>query len=103
MYIYTDKTGTVSVFAECLHKVQEHPEVTGILVLACDNNDFYRHIDQVNDILTALLLPIFGGIFPQIIHGLQRFSSGTIVAGFTQDVSVHFVPELSEKASTTMR
>ncbi|MGB0132381.1 FIST signal transduction protein [Dokdonella sp.] len=53
--------------------------------------------DQVNPWLQSLSVPVFGGIFPNIIHGAQRHTSGTLVIGFSEAVEVAVVEGLSDE------
>lgn len=97
MIIQTDTSGSIEGLADCLQKTAAHPEVKGLLILSCDGNRFTDHADQINTILTTTELPLFGGIFPRIVSGDRQMEKGTIVAGLTQGVSVHIIPELSNK------
>lgn len=78
-------------------KPQPAPRSKGLLILSCDGNGFADHSDQVNTVLTTAELPLFGGIFPRIVSGNKQMDRGTIVAGLTQNISVHIIPELSNK------
>lgn len=51
--------------------------------------------DQLSPWLQSLPVPVFGGIFPNIIHGARRHASGTLVLGFNESVEVAVVTGLS--------
>ncbi|MBO0612147.1 MAG: hypothetical protein RL122_1433 [Pseudomonadota bacterium] len=65
-----------------------------LLVLACDANAFTAA--QLDARLCALPIPIFGGIFPEIIAGAQEMSRGSIVCGLAVSASVHHIERLSD-------
>ncbi len=95
MIIKVDYTGSVQGFQSLLKDVTNDEKVKGLLVLACDENGFTP--DTMDGILKGISLPLFGGIFPQIIHGKQKLPKGTIVAGLTRKIDVYLVPHLSDK------
>ena len=94
MIIKVDKTGSVEGFQSMLNEVTKDEKVKGLLVLACDENGFTPN--SVDSILQEIALPLFGGIFPQIIHGTEKLLKGTIVAGLSKEINVNLVPHLSD-------
>jgi hypothetical protein len=96
MIIRVDETGSAEGFHAILDELAENGEVKGLLILACDENGFTP--DSVDPILLGTSLPLFGGIFPQILHRKRNLSKGTVVAGLTRRVDVHCVPHLSDPA-----
>ncbi len=97
MIIEVDNSGSVEGLRSILANVAADQEVEGILILACDENGFQP--DSMDSILRDCSKPLFGGIFPQIIHGREKLEKGTIVAGLTHKVAVHVVPRLSDPAA----
>ncbi len=96
MVIVSDKTGTVDEFNKAVVDVLKNEAVKGLLILACDSNEFTsanidKHLRNIN-------VPIFGGIFPQIISGNEKLERGTIVAGLSQIPHVHIIQNLSDAA-----
>ena len=97
MRIELDRSGTPDGFACVLHSVAADPNVSAILVLACDDNG---HTPANTDpVLRSIAKPLIGGVFPQIIFGLERLSRGTIVLGLTESLDVHLVRNLSDPAA----
>ncbi|MEZ5461256.1 FIST signal transduction protein [Dokdonella sp.] len=47
--------------------------------------------------LQSLPVPVFGGVFPNIIHGVQCHAHGTLVLGFRESVEVVVVRGLSDR------
>ena len=94
MVICVDRTGTAEEFRRLLQDVAGHQDVQSILALACDANGFTP--DAVNDVLTTLPLPVFGGVFPAVIHNDQKVDRGSIVAGFPCQANVQVIPGLSD-------
>jgi hypothetical protein len=65
-----------------------------LLILACDANAFTAA--QLDARLCALPIPIFGGIFPEIIAGNSEMKRGSIVCGLAVSASVHHIERLSD-------
>jgi hypothetical protein len=65
-----------------------------LFLLSCDANDF--PVDAVNLKLSELQVPVFGGIFPQIIHARSNTARGTLVCALDEVVQVHCVEHISE-------
>ncbi len=65
-----------------------------LFILACDANGF---VPQYLDIhLQALPVPVFGGIFPEIIANNTRLQRGSIVCALPVAVDVHYIEHLSQ-------
>ncbi len=94
MIIRTDSTGTINGFRSLIDGMSSNDKVKGLLILACDENRFSP--SNIDDALKHVSLPLFGGIFPAIIHDREKMHTGTIVAGLTQKPDVHTVPGLSD-------
>ncbi len=94
MIINIDKAGTVEGFKRILDEAAKNDSVKGLLVLSCDANGFTP--DTVDEILKGVSVPLFGGIFPAIIHGNERLEKGTIVAGMSIKPDVRIIPGLSD-------
>ncbi len=94
MIIKVDRTGLVENFEFLLEDVAAHEDIQSIFILACDENNFSP--PTIDPILSKAHIPIFGGVFPQIIHGKEKLSKGTIIAGFNQKIDVNIIPDLSE-------
>jgi hypothetical protein len=85
------------VFPETAQKMAEElasdPRVKALLILGCDGNGWTR--THLNPWLTALRLPVFGGIFPQILADGRNLEKGCIVAGLFHGVQPLVVTGLS--------
>jgi hypothetical protein len=64
MQLQFDSSGTVEGFAASLQALASRANVAAILVLACDENGWQP--EDVDPILQAAEVPVFGGIFPQL-------------------------------------
>lgn len=93
MIIETDTAGTVEGLFASVEKVIAAEQVNGLLILACDANGFLPR--QVDPELQKIPVPLFGGIFPSIIHGREKLDRGTIVAGLEARPTVYTLPALS--------
>lgn len=94
MIIALDRTGTVDALKQLVDQAASRDGVTALLVLAADANGFTPEL--VDPILTALPLPVFGGIFPEVLHGRERLRTGTVVLGLTAPTRVEVIPGLSD-------
>ncbi len=96
MIIKVDKKGTVPGFNNLIDEILKNASVKGLLILACDANGFIP--DNLDEKLKGVTVPLFGGIFPEIIHGKEKLEKGTIVAGMTKKPNVQIIPNLSDMA-----
>jgi hypothetical protein len=94
MFINVDKTGSVEAFKTNMESLTANEAVKGLLILACDENGFTPEtIDPLAD------QPDHTGDgrrLPQIIHGAENLSRGTILAGLTTAPNVQFIPGLTD-------
>ncbi len=93
MIINFDPTGTIEGIQTLLEEMLKNEGIKGFLVLACDENHFTP--DTLDDTLKAVSLPLFGGIFPAVIHDNKKMDKGTIVVGLHTTPDVYRVTDLS--------
>jgi len=89
-----DRTGSVEQLRNLLDDVVSVNGVQSILVLACDQNGITP--EAVDGILAGVPVPLFGGVFPEIIHEKEKLSRGFIVAGLSDRADVQVIPRLSD-------
>ncbi len=65
-----------------------------LFLLSCVANDF--PVDTVNRKLAGIPIPVFGGIFPQLIHARIATKRGTLVCALDEVVTVHHVEHISD-------
>ncbi len=94
MKIHVDETGSVEGLRTVLEKAAAEPGAQGLLVLACDANGFTP--ESVDGVLGQVGVPLFGGVFPEIIHGQTKLAKGTVVAGLRVRPEIRVVPGLSD-------
>ncbi len=97
MLVYYDSTGSIEQLQQLLAELSSHDSVKAAMILACDSNGFLP--DDVDPILKASKLPIFGGIFPAIIHDKYKYEKGTIVVGLQHMTNVAVVKGLNNANS----
>ncbi|MCP4748863.1 MAG: histidine kinase [Desulfobacteraceae bacterium] len=95
MYIQNDTSGTLDGMRKLIHKVASCKDVKALMVLACDQNEFTP--DQADPLLQSLQVPVFGGIYPAIVHGCQKMEKGCIVIGLPFHANVFPIKNLSLK------
>ncbi|MFZ1343399.1 FIST signal transduction protein [Thiothrix eikelboomii] len=90
--LFVETSGT----CEGLFVLFEHALASGaqsLLVLAADANGFTPA--QLDASLQALPLPVFGGIFPEIIAHGQNLKRGSLVCALPVKAQVHWIEHLS--------
>lgn len=93
MIIKIDTTGTISEFKKIFNSIQDEKNTKAILILSCDANGFTPN--KIDPILSQSKLPVFGGIYPQIVAGQNKMEKGTIIAGLELTPNVAIIPDLS--------
>ena len=90
--IELDATGSL----EGLVSAIEHATAMGarsLLILSCDGDD--PPTERLNNYLSAVNIPLCGGIFPQIIHRQNAYERGSLVCGLTAATPVAILNGLS--------
>lgn len=80
MTILLDEQGSVPGFKKIIQEAASQDNVKSLLVFACDGNGFTPQ--GIDPVLQEVPVPIFGGVFPSIIHQQSRLERGTIVVPF---------------------
>lgn len=93
MRILLDREGRSENLPGLLADLDADPEVGGILLLACDENGFTP--DNVDACLQATATPVFGGVFPQILHGQERLTRATVAVGLPCRARVGVIESVS--------
>ena len=96
MIIKAEKSGTVESLKRILDETVTNEAVKGIMILACDANGFRP--ETVDALLTSMTVPVLGGIFPELIHGQEKLTKGSIVVGLHEVPNVQIIPNLSDPA-----
>ncbi len=94
MIINVCQEGSPESFHRMLTSMTEHPQVQAIMILACDANGFTPQ--TIDPWLRECPLPVFGGIFPQIIAHGSNLEKGTVMAGLIHSVTCARVSGLSD-------
>ena len=93
MIIHFDPSGTIEGLQSLVAQMTSFTDVQGMLILACDANGFKP--DTIDPLLKKISIPLFGGIFPGIIHDNSMHQVGTVVVGLPCLPKVHVVHNLS--------
>ncbi len=97
MKIRFDEKGCVETFGLVASALLADHDVQGLMVLGCDGNGWTA--EQVDPVARAFEKPVFGGVFPQIIHERRNYEKGTLVIGLPQRPHLACVRGLSDPAS----
>tara|TARA_R110002072_G_scaffold64_15_gene511 strand:- start:998 stop:2209 length:1212 start_codon:yes stop_codon:yes gene_type:complete len=91
--ICIDRKGSIDAFlANIDQAIAEGAK--SLLLMSCDENDFDPEVITAK--LRSLDLPVFGGIFPQLISGSENLVHGSIVNGINHRVDIGIVRGLSD-------
>ena len=86
---------TVEDLAAAISRLREEG-ARSFMLLACEGDDWDPAILSVW--LNTVDVPVFGGIFPSIIHGAKCHRHGTLVVGFPAHAEVAVIKRLSDRA-----
>jgi len=64
-----------------------------LLILSCADNQL--DLSVLDTFLRQLSIPVFGGIFPQVIHDRLNHTAGSLVVGLDQKVEITVIEKLS--------
>jgi len=89
-----DESGDFSVLKDHLTELESFEGITAIMILTCDENGFTQ--SQVDPLLQHTSRPVFGGIFPAIIHEKKSYTRGSLLIGLTVPVHVSIIQNISD-------
>lgn len=93
--VFVDKQGSVDTLFDHIDQAI-HNGAKSLCILACDENDFDTQQALIDEKLKALPIPVFGGIFPQIIADAENLEKGSLVLALPLEVSTYYVEHLSD-------
>lgn len=93
MYIRSDINGSSEWLKKELLSIDSDYKLKGVLVLACDGNNWSP--EELNPILESCNKPVFGGLFPGVLYGNEKWEKGTLVIGFDHELEVMTIPGIS--------
>lgn len=95
MKILFERQGDVERLGSLLDQLSADPGVAAMLVLAADGNGWTP--DSVDPVLKSADKPVFGGVFPQILHDREHYDRGMVVIGFPDLIDIAVIEGLSDK------
>jgi hypothetical protein len=96
MIVKTDFSGSRESLEKMIHEVSSCKTFEALMILSCDANGFVPR--DIDPILKNASIPLFGGVFPAIIHDGDLMEKGSIVIGLSDLVQTKFISELSNEA-----
>jgi hypothetical protein len=91
--IRISKSGTVKDLESEIQILLSEGNIGGLMIYACEANQFTTQL--LNPVLKSIPVPVFGGIFPGIINGNEKFTRGTLIIGMEETPEVHVLKTLS--------
>ena len=92
------KDNSIESFKIALNNVSK--DAKSILILSCDENNY--DLTKMNQILTSCLVPIIGGIFPQIIYQDKNYKLGTIIVSLNDTLDVSIIENISDNFNQSL-
>lgn len=92
MQIFLDPTGTPQSLTSLLKQADDDPSIQGIFVLSCDANGLSP--ENIDSALLNLNKPVFGGVFPEILHNNAKYKQANIVLGMPVKPEVVLISNL---------
>jgi len=87
------KDPSFGLFLNAIRTFEAESSVKGILIFASDDDGYTP--EGIDSILKSCKLPVFGGVFPQIIFKNKKYDQGTLIVGLDQKPDIFVVQELS--------
>lgn len=84
----------LAVFLESLTALMEDPAVASVMVLGADGNHW--ETEPLEQALNHQLKPVFGGVFPRILHGDAAYETGFVLLGLKHVPDVRVIEGLSD-------
>lgn len=86
MIVFYESSGTLEALKQSWVRLAKSPAIKSLMILACDANNW--ETTPIDLWLKSLPIPVFGGIFPQIIYDRKNYATGTLLIG------LEVVPEI---------
>jgi hypothetical protein len=87
-------TATGSDLRETLTSVADTDGVNGLLLLATPMDQFVE--DEFEATLDALSVSVFGGVFPEIVHGGEPKETGVLAVGLPEEPAITTLTDASD-------
>jgi len=101
MRILFDTSSRLESLQQSLHRLDEDANVSAILTLLPSGND--HPASALTPLLQATRKPLFGGIFPAIIHNNQIHHQGHLLLGLPTPVQYCLVDPLDDLTGQVLR
>ncbi len=93
MEIFISEKGTIEELKLGLKKMDADSKVQSIFILACEKNGLTPH--NTDELLKDSNKPLWGGIFPSIIHNYEILDCGIIILGLYQEAVLQTIENIS--------
>lgn len=79
MLIEYVNSNSLDNLTQALARVATQPEIKSVLLLGCDENGWSA--EDLDPLLMVAPVPVFGALFPQVIHQQMNYSQGAVLVG----------------------
>lgn len=92
--VLTENTGSIQSLQQLLDQARAYP--AKCLTLLCADKNGYTP-ETLDPLLKALDVPVFGGIFPQLISGTGHLDRGNLLLLWDQPIDYAITPSIGNK------
>lgn len=85
---------TADELRDTIRRIESDPLVSGLLVLTTALEELSP--DDIDSIIDETTLPLFGGVFPQLLACGETVETGAVVVGLEREPTVSVIPGLDE-------
>lgn len=96
MVVQVERSGTIDTLNKALQEISKIPDVKGLMILVCDQNNLKK--EDLDPVLQRQKLPLFGGAYPFVIYGKEVLEKGSIVIGLFNPPDVQYIQGLNSQA-----
>jgi hypothetical protein len=96
MAVFVDTSGSMQGFEHILEAALSDCGDGSLLIFGCEANAFTP--ERLDPILRRVDIPVIGGTFPAILHGLTRLDKGTLIATVPTRADCILIDHLSDES-----
>lgn len=92
-----EKTGNLECLAKTIDQLCLQQKPGGLMILAADACNFPA--EELNDLLKKVNIPVFGGIFPQVIYDGKNYEKGCVVVSMQASPQIVCIKNLDDPSA----
>ncbi len=100
MQILFDSASDLESLRQSIARLEDDPDTQSIMILLPSGND--HDAQDLSDLLKNVRKPLFGGIFPAVLHAGKMHREGHLLLGFSSSVDICLIDPLEPDAATRL-